>query len=90
MTPRTLTLTDDRRVELLALRDRDPRPYVRERAAALLKVADGATPHRVARRGLLRPRDPDTVYAWLDRYEGEGVAGVVGHPPGGSRGRRLR
>ena len=29
-------------------------------------LADGMTPHAVARHGLLKPRKPDTVYGWLD------------------------
>jgi hypothetical protein len=89
MTRRSLSLTEDQRQELLGLRDHDPRPYVRERSAALLKIADGDPPHRVARRGLLKPRDPDTVYAWLDRYEGSGAAGLIAHPQGGPRRRCL-
>ena len=59
MTRRALALTEDQRHQLLDLRDHDPRPYVRERSAALLKIADGDPPHRVARHGLLKPRDPD-------------------------------
>jgi len=86
---RTLFLTEEQRQELLQLRDHDARPYVRERAAAILKIADGHSPHRVARSGLLKPRDPDSVYAWLDRYEAEGAAGLIAHPHGGSRGRYL-
>ena len=89
MVRRALTLTEDQRQELLRLRDHDPRPYVRERGAAILKIAEGQSPHRVAHSGLLKPRDPDTVYAWLDRYETEGVAGLIAHPHGGSRGRYL-
>jgi hypothetical protein len=84
-----LSLTEDQRQELLRLRDHDSRPYVRERGAALLKIAEGASPHRVARSGLLKPRDPDTVYAWLSRYQAEGIAGLIAHPQGGYRGRRL-
>jgi hypothetical protein len=86
---RTITLTEEQRQELLKLRDHDPRPYVRERGAAILKIADGQSPHLVATQGLLKPRDPDTVYAWLDRYEAEGAAGLIAHPQGGSRGRYL-
>jgi transposase len=86
---RTISLTEEQRQELLQLRDHDPRPYVRERAAAILKIADGQSPHHVATAGLLKPRDPDTVYAWLDRYEAEGAAGLIAHPQGGSRGRYL-
>ncbi len=89
MARRTLTLTEEQRQELLQLRDHDHRPYVRERGAALLKIAEGLSPHRVARQGLLKPRDPDTVYAWLDRYQDSGAAGLIAHPQGGSRGRHL-
>ena len=86
---RTLTLTEDQRHELLELRDHDDRPYVRERSAAILKIAEGQTPHRVARQGLLKPRDPDTLYSWLDRYQDAGAPGLIAHPQGGSRGRHL-
>jgi hypothetical protein len=89
MVRRTLTLTEEQRQELLRFRDHDSRPYLRERAAALLKIADGQTPHQVATRGLLKPRDPDTVYAWLDRYQASGAAGLIAHPQGGFRGRSL-
>jgi hypothetical protein len=89
MARRALTLTEEQRQELLQLRDHDARPYVRERGAALLKIAEGQSPHRVAQSGLLKPRDPDTVYAWLDRYEAQGAAGLIAHPQGGWRGRSL-
>jgi hypothetical protein len=89
MARRTLILTEEQREELLRLRDHDRRPYVRERGAALLKIADGQTPHHVATRGLLKPRDPDTVYAWLGRYQASGTAGLMAHPQGGSHGRHL-
>jgi hypothetical protein len=82
---RTLAVTEAQRHELLHHRDHDPRPYVRERCAALVKIADGLSPHAVARQGLLRPRDPDTVYAWLDHYQADGLAGVLAHPHGGDR-----
>ena len=80
---RTLSLTDAQRHELLHHRDHDPRPYVRERCAALLKIADGLAPHAVATKGLLRHRRPDTVYGWLDHYRAQGLAGVVAHRQGG-------
>jgi hypothetical protein len=89
MVRRAVTLTEDQRQELFELRDHDSRPYVRERGAAILKIADGQSPHFVATQGLLKPRDPDTVYAWLDHYQAEGVAGLIAHPQGGSRGRYL-
>jgi hypothetical protein len=87
---RTLSLSDAARGELVALRDHDAVPAVRERAAALLKIADGATACAVARHGLLKPRDPDTVYAWLGWYAAEGIAGIRGHRHGGPHRRPLR
>lgn len=84
---RTLTLDPDRRRELLHARDHDPRPDVRERCAAVLKVDAGQAPYAVARHGLLRPRDPDTVYAWLGYYQDQGLPGLVAHRHGGGRRR---
>ena len=66
-------------------RDHDPQPYVRERCVALLKISDGKAPYWVAQHGLLKERDPDTLYSWLDLYEADGLAGVVAHEHGGSR-----
>jgi hypothetical protein len=86
---RTLTLTDAQRRELLQARDHDSRPYVRERCAAILKIADGHTPHWVACQGLLKPRDPDSVYAWLNRYQADGLPGLVAGQQGGAQRRRL-
>lgn len=86
---RSLELTDVQRQELVHHRDHDARPYVRERCAALLKIAEGQSPHHVARAGLLKPRDPDAVYTWLRRYQAEGLAAVVGYQHGGHRRRGL-
>jgi transposase len=78
MAPRQkLVLSETQRQELQQIVKNHPKPYLRERAAALLKIADGASPHRVARHGLLRVREPDPVYAWLERYRTDGVAGLV-------------
>jgi len=73
---RYLTLTDEGRNELEAIRDHHAKPYLRERAAGLLKIADGLSAHAVALSGLLQERDPDAVYGWLNSYEAEGVAGL--------------
>ena len=98
MRARTLALTDAQRAELEAARDRDPRPYLRERAAALLKVAAGQSLRRVALHGLHRPRQPKTLGRWLAAYARGGLAGLVqrprGHrgfsPPAGRRAGRGR
>jgi hypothetical protein len=89
-TRRTLALKTREQRELEYYRDHASHPYVRERCSALLKIAEGATPHAVARQGILKPRDPDTVYGWLQLYETEGVAGVLDHQHGGDRRRSLR
>lgn len=81
---RTLSLNETQRQELLHHRDHDPRPSVRERCAALLKIAAGQSPHAVARQGLLKRRDPDTVYAWLNWYEREGLRSVLSFQHGGA------
>jgi transposase len=80
-----LTLTPAQRDELVCLRATASKPYLRERAAALLKIADGLSAATVARTGLLRPRQPDTVYRWFHRYQAEGVAGLDDRP---GRGRK--
>ena len=86
---RTLTLSEDQHQQLSHHRDHDPRPYARERCAALLKVADGQSPHAVACHGLLKRRDPDTLYQWLDRFQAEGLPGLLAHQQGGYRRGRL-
>jgi hypothetical protein len=79
---RTLTLTAAQQAELAQARDHDHRPYLRERAAALLKIAAGQSVRAVALHGLLRRRAPETVYAWLNRYQAAGFSGLVQHARG--------
>jgi len=74
--PQRLELSEQQRAELEDLRDHSPSPYLRERAAALLKIAAGMPPLEVARHGLLRTRDSDTIYRWLGRYRKQGLAGL--------------
>lgn len=85
MPRRTLALTPEQRQDLVATRDHDARAYLREMCAALLKVADGELAAHVARTGLHKPRDPDTVYRWLATYQAGGLAALV-HRPRGHRG----
>jgi hypothetical protein len=74
---RVVTLSAAQRGELLHLRDYHALPYVRERCAAILKVAGGRPVRQVASHGLLRPRREETVGAWIDRYLAEGQAGLA-------------
>jgi hypothetical protein len=53
-TLRTVTLSWVQRRELEQARDHDARPYVRERRAALLKIAAG-TPAQMGRRRMPSP-----------------------------------
>lgn len=71
-----LILDEHARKTLIEMRDHHPKAYLRERAGALLKIADGMSPAAVARAGLLKKRRADTVYDWLDRYQVKGLAGL--------------
>jgi hypothetical protein len=86
---RTLNLSQEQAQELTELRDQTKNEYVRERCAALLKITQGYAPHWVARQGLLKQRDPDTVYGWIEIYEAEGIAGLQTHQQGGPRRRSV-
>ncbi|MFN8633532.1 MAG: helix-turn-helix domain-containing protein [Chloroflexota bacterium] len=77
MWQREVRLTTEQRAELEGVLRHDPKPYRRERAAAILQVANGTPAARVAASGLLVRRDPDTVYGWLDRYDEQGIAGLT-------------
>lgn len=80
-----LRLDPAERAALGELRDHSPKAYLRERAAALLKLADGVQGATVARSGLLRRRDPDTIYHWRDRYKRHGLAGLRNRPGAGRK-----
>ena len=86
---REVLLSSEGRAQLEKARDHDPRPQVRERCAAVLKVADGHSAHAVARHGLLKPRKPDTVYWWLDLYEHDGLFWLKRRLHGGDHRRFL-
>ena len=74
---RNVVLSVDEQKALEKIRDIHPVPYIRERAAAILKVAGGMSAHEVAKFGLLKARKTDTIYEWLNRWELEGLAGLV-------------
>src|SRR5437773_1387282 len=85
MKRRRVCLMAEQRGELLHVCDHDPLPYMRTKAAAILKVADGWPICRVAASGLKSPYHEDTVRSWLNRYEQEGLAGLRVKP---GRGRK--
>ncbi len=80
-----LELSETDHQKLVELRDKGKPAYLRERAAALLKINEGLSPHKVARKALLKERDPDTVYTWLRRYKENGIQGLFQKP---GRGRK--
>lgn len=71
-----LELTPRQRRTLTRVRDHHPKPHLREKVAALLKVADGWQIRDVAAVGLLRPRARNTVSAWVARYQAHGLTGL--------------
>jgi hypothetical protein len=82
---RTLTLDGEQKRTLEAMRDKHPKPYLRQRAAALLKIAAGESANHVAHYGLHKPIEVDQLYTWLDRYRASGIAGLYIRP---GRGRK--
>jgi len=75
--PLEINLSGEARRELERVRDQEPRAYLRERAAAILKVADGQSGRQVAQQGLLKPRWPEAVYRWIKAYQAGGTAGLL-------------
>lgn len=73
---RELDLTEAQEETLIEMRDHHPKPYLRERSAALLKIASGQSVREVANHGLLKSRNRKTVTRWLNRYEVDGIGGL--------------
>ncbi len=72
----TICLMPEQQEQLEKIRDTHKNAYMRERAAAILKVAQGMSPRHVALNGLLKTRKPDTVYDWIERFLSEGITGL--------------
>jgi hypothetical protein len=73
-----ITLSEQQRAELLQARDHHPKAYVREKAAAILKIVEERLPAlQVAQQRLLKRRDDNTVRSWLRRYLQGGLAGLL-------------
>lgn len=82
---RQVELSQEQEQELTRVRDTHEKAYMRERAAAILKVAGGRSMLQVAKHGLLKPRRYETVSEWISRYEAEGLDGLLVQP---GRGRK--
>jgi transposase len=83
--PLKIELTEEQRQELEAVRDHHELPYLRERAAAILKIADGTSGRETALHRLRRPHWQDTIYEWVKRYRQDGLEGLKIKP---GRGRK--
>lgn len=73
---RQVLLNEQQHLELVKTRDHASKPYLRERAAAILKVAEGESMRHVGKHGLLRKVRHETISEWIDRYEQEGLVGL--------------
>lgn len=81
-----IALSEQQRSELREARDHHPKAYVREKAAAILKMSDEhLSALEVAQHRLLQRRDDNTVRSWLQRYLHAGLAGFLVHT---GRGRK--
>src|SRR5438876_7444882 len=85
MRRRYVILREEQEQELRHCRDHHPLPYMRLKAAAILKVATGQTIKQVARTGLNKPITQECVSAWIRRSEQEGLPGLRVQP---GRGRK--
>ncbi len=83
--PLYIELTDEQAQELKQVRDSHPKAYLRERASAILKVAQGWSARQVGAQGLLKRHEPETVSLWVRQYVAEGVKGLLVKP---GRGRK--
>ena len=75
--PTKLELSSQEREALEQMRDHHAKIYARERAAALIKIADGTSATQVAYSGLLKKRYPHAVCDWVRRYKAQGIQGLL-------------
>ena len=80
-----IELSEEEKAELEEIRGTAAQAYMRERATAILKVAEGQASYAVAQKGLLKTRQYQTVLTWVKRYQAEGVDGLKIRP---GRGRK--
>ncbi|MEA5259439.1 helix-turn-helix domain-containing protein [Arcicella aquatica] len=71
-----VTLSDSQEQELQDLVAHHPKAYIREKACAILKIAQGHPGIWVAQNGLLRKRRKNTVYDWVHSYQTQGITGL--------------
>ena len=80
-----LRLTGQSILDLESALSRDPKPYMRERASAILQIGQGCYIKEVAESGLLKRRDAHTVGEWVKRYRKLGIEGLKNQPGQGRK-----
>ena len=69
-------LSEESFEQLTNLSKHSPKPYLRERASAILKLAAGQTVSQIASTGLLQKRYYETVSDWFHRFQSDGIKGL--------------
>ena len=82
---RMLELTEAQKQELCEVRASHEKAHMREKAAILLKISAGMSPHAAAQAGGLKAHHPDTIYKWMTWYESQGLERLAVQP---GRGRK--
>lgn len=72
-----LEISSEQKTELTKAVKTHPKPYVRERASGILKVAAGNALRQVAYFQLLQRHAPETVKGWCTAYLAEGLDGLL-------------
>lgn len=68
-------LSPEQAVELEQVRNQHDKAYMRERAAAVLKVVGGQSLTEVAESALLKRHEPETIHTWIKAYQKWGLKG---------------
>jgi len=71
-----IQLSDAQTSELKKAVHTHPKPYIRERATGILKVANGHSLRQVAYHQLLTRHAPETVKGWCEMYLAGGLAAL--------------
>lgn len=69
-------MTNEQKTELEDVLCHSTKPYLRERASAILKLAQAQTVSDIAASGLLRKRHRETVSDWFYRFQSDGIKGL--------------
>ena len=72
-----ISLTKSQQSELEKATKKHEKSYVRERASAILKVADNHSLRQVAYKMLLTRHAPETIKTWCERYLSDGLPGLL-------------